>query len=192
MFLIAFPLVVNLKYILTLWLGQYPTHTEALSILVIVGLMVSCLSGPLYVTIYATGNIKYYQIIVSIVALSILPMAYIVGKLGGTPETIFAIRASNFLLVLLVQLFFLKRYICLYVSAFVKSVIVPVSVIFGLTCSFYFLFHKYIQPASTFCELIYQTLIYIAFIGAIVWIIGLSKKEKNQLKTLILLRIQKK
>jgi len=192
MFIIAFPLVVNLKYVLTLWLGQYPAHTETLCILIIAGLMISCLSGPLYVTIYATGNIKKYQIVVSLVALSILPIAYLVGKLDGTPETIFAVRASNFLFVLLVQLFFLKRYISLYIGGFVKSVILPVSIIFCLTCGFYYLLHQYMIPASSLWGLLYQTIIYVVFIGVIVWFIGLSTVEREQLKHLVFSRFYKK
>ena len=191
-FIIAFPLIVNLNYVLTLWLGKYPSHTEALSILILIGLLISCLSGPLWVSIYATGNIKYYQLSVSIVALSILPIAYIIGKFGGSPEVIYAVRASNFIFVLIVQLFFLKKYISMDIKGFISSVILPACLIMILTIGCYYILHQIMNPADSFIALVYQTIIYIIMIGSLVWLLGLTKTEKQQLTTLVINRLHKK
>lgn len=188
-FIIAFPLIVNLNYVLTLWLGKYPAHTDSLCILIIAGLMISCLSGPLWVSIYATGNIKTYQIVVSSVALSIIPIAYFIGRLGCTPEAIFMVRASIFLFVLIVQLYFLNKYINLNIGGFVKSVILPVFIIFAVTCIFYYGSHQLIPSANTFVELVYQTVIYVLFIGLLIWNIGLNKIERQQLWRIISSRL---
>lgn len=191
-FIIAFPLIVNMSCVLSIWLGSYPSHTEELSILVMAGLLISCLSGPLWVTIYATGKIKYYQIVVSIVALSILPISYVAGWMGASPEVIFAIRASNFISVFLVQLFFLHRYIALNIWGFFKSVLVPVLLILLITIVFYLILHRFILPATNLLELFYQTAIYVVFICIIVWLMGLTKPEREQILVLISSRIVKK
>lgn len=191
-FIIAFPLIANLACVLSIWLGNYPLHTEELSILVMAGLLISCLSGPLWVTIYATGKIKYYQIVVSIVALSVLPVSYLAGRMGASPEVIFVIRASNFIFVLLVQLFFLHRYITLNIWKFVKSVLVPVFLILFMTICFYLIIHQIIQPASNIWELTYQTAIYVVLICIMVWLLGLTKLERRQLLKLVTSRIVKK
>ncbi len=191
MFLLSYPLIVNLKYVLTLWLGEYPAHTESLSVLIIVGLMISCLSGPLWVSIYATGNIKYYQIVVSLVMLTVLPIAYYIGKSGGTPEMIFIVRATCFIFVLLVQLYFLRKYINLHIRGFAQAVILPVSVILALSCVFYNIVHLYMTGAETFWVFLYQTLMYEVFIGVLMWTIGLKKSERKQLMTFVLSRIKK-
>ena len=184
-FIIAFPLIISLKYVLTLWLGQYPAHTESICVLIIVGLMVSCLSGPLWVSIYATGNIKTYQIVVSSVTLSIIPISYIIGKMGGSPETIFLVRASNFLFVLMIQLYFLNKYINLNVKEFLKSVILPIFIILTITCGFYYFIHLILPSTRTFFSLIYQTIIYVSVITLLVWSIGLDKRERYQILQLI-------
>ena len=189
-FIIAFPLIVNLNYVLSLWLGQYPAHTDSLSILIIVGLIISCLSGPLWVTIFATGDIKKYQVVVSTVALSIIPIAYFLGLLGGTPEAIYAVRSSNFLLVLIVQLYFLRKLINLKISGFIKSVIFPVAIIVVITYGFYAGISLCMPSASSFIELICQTVIYVFFIGLLVWGIGLNKLERQQFTRLVLSRLQ--
>lgn len=190
-FIITFPLIVNLKYVLTLWLGQYPSHTEALSILILIGLLISCLSGPLWVSIYATGNIKYYQLAVSIVALSILPITYIMGKMGGSPEAIYAARASNFLFVLLVQLFFLKKYISMDIKGFIRFVIMPVCLILFLTVGCYYILHQFMSPADSFMAMVYQTIIFIIIIGSLTWLLGMTKTEKQQLTSLFVNRLHR-
>lgn len=106
MYLISFPLIINLPCVLSLWLGDYPEHTVAICSLVLIGVLISCLSGPLWVSIYATGKIKVYQIVVSSVALSVLPIIYIGGLFGMTSEQMFIVRALNYLVVLIVQLYF--------------------------------------------------------------------------------------
>lgn len=188
-FIIAFPLIVNLNYVLTLWLGQYPAHTDSLSILIIVGLMISCLSGPLWVTIYATGDIKKYQVVVSMVALTIIPVAYIIGRMGGTPEAIYAVRSSNFLFVLIVQLLFLRKFIHLSVPGFIKSVISPIAIIVAVTYLFYKGTRLCLPVATSLVELIYQTLIYVLIIGLLIWAIGFNKSERQQLTRLVTSRL---
>lgn len=191
MFLLSYPLVVNLKYVLTLWLGQYPAHTESLSILIIVGLMISCLSGPLWVSIYATGNIKHYQIVVSLVMLTILPIAYFIGKSDGSPEAIFVARASCFIFVLLVQLYFLRKNIGLQIRGFLRAVILPVSVILALSCTYYFVIRLFLTEAESFWQFLFQTLAFELFIGVLMWTIGLKQSERKQLVSLVLSRIKK-
>ncbi len=191
MFIIAFPLTVNLKYVLSLWLGEYPLHTEELAILIFIGLLISCLSGPLWVSIYATGRIKYYQISVSIVALSILPITYVLGRLGGSPEAIYTVRASNFLFVLLLQLFFLKKYISMNIKDFCSSVLLPVIMLLALTIGCYYIIQLYISPACDFISLVYQSAMYVAIIGLLVWLLGLSKAEKQQLIAIVRNRLHK-
>ena len=191
-FIIAFPLIANISYVLKLWLGEYPAHTESLSILVLAGLLISCLSGPLWVSIYANGNIRAYQIVVSIVALSILPISYFCGSLGSAPEVIFLVRASNYIFVLIVQLFFLKRYIGLKIGAFIKNVLIPVSVILISSIGFFYIMSSFIIPANSFWELLCQTVVYVFFIGIVIWIIGLNKRERQQLVTLIMSRVNKR
>jgi len=191
-FVFAYPLLFNIDCVLSLWLGQYPMHTSSLCALIIAGLLVSCLSGPLWVSIYATGKIKYYQIIVSFVALAILPIAYIMGRFDATPEAIFIVRSSNFVFVLIVQLFFLRKYISLDISGFIKSVIVPVIVISGSAFVFYLILHRVMLPAETFGELVYQTIIYVSLAFILVWTIGITKEERKQFVSIVLNRIHKK
>lgn len=193
MFLVSFPLLTNLKFVLTTWLGQYPAHTESLTMLIIVGLMISCLSGPLWVSIYATGNIKNYQVVVSLLTLTILPIAYLIGRYDGSPETIFVVRAMNYVFVMLVQLYFLHSYIQLDIRQFAKDVIFPVALIILISFTLFLLFHSNLMnDADSIGTFLVQTFIYIAFVSIQIWSIGLKNTERQQLFNFALTYIKKK
>lgn len=62
---IGLPLVVNVKYVLGIWLKSYPEYTEGLVVAILCYLFVTVLNAPLWTAIKATGNIRTYQIIIS-------------------------------------------------------------------------------------------------------------------------------
>jgi len=55
--LIAVPLLVEMPFVLSLWLGEYPEYTVIFSRLVIITAMVDTLGHPLTTAVCATGNI---------------------------------------------------------------------------------------------------------------------------------------
>lgn len=191
MYLISYPLIINLPCVLSLWLGKYPDHTVMICTLVLVGVLISCLSGPLWVSIYATGEIKVYQIIVSCIGLSILPIIYIGGYIGMTPEQMFLVRVFNYVFVLLVQLYFLRKYIKLNPFVFFKSVLIPILVIVILTIAFYWLIRPYVPQANSFESLLIQTVMYVSVIGVLVFFIGLRKSERASILYIIFSKLKK-
>ena len=191
MYLISYPLIINLPCVLSLWLGEYPDHTVMICALVLVGVLISCFSGPLWVSIYAIGEIKVYQIIVSCVALSILPIIYIGGRWGMTPEQMFFVRAFNYVFVLFVQLHFLRKYIKLSLFVFFKSVLIPIFAIVILTIAFYLVIRSYVPRANSFGSLAIQTIMYISVVGSLVFFIGLRKGERASLLNMIFSKLKK-
>lgn len=191
MFIISYPLIINISYVLSLWLGKFPLHSDTIAVWVLVGVLVSCLSGPLWVSIYATGRIKFYQLAISATALSVLPIIYVGGKYGMTPEQMFVVRALNYVIVLFVQLLFLRNYIQLSVSSYVRAVLVPVIGIVILSIGFYYATSMVVPCAKTFLELCWQTLMYVIVIGCMIAFVGLKRGERESFSNMILSKIKK-
>ena len=80
--LVGTVVIYNLDFLLNVWLKDVPDYTISLSRLMIIGAMIDALSSPLYVSIYATGRIKYYQITISIVLLLNILLSYVLFKMG--------------------------------------------------------------------------------------------------------------
>lgn len=179
MLILSYPLVANMDYVLRLWLGSYPSHTPEICTMILMGVLISSISGPLWVTIYATGNIKKYQIIVSSVALTVVPIVYIGGKCGMTPEIMFVVRALNYLAVLIVQMLILKNNIGLIISGFINNVIIPSILVLFSSISFYFIAIKYyFKECDGFYSFVFQSIVYIAILVSLIWIFGLTKGER--------------
>ncbi len=190
MYFISYPLIINLQCVLSLWLNKYPEHTVSICSLILIGVLISCLSGPLWVSIYATGKIKAYQIAVSCVALSVLPIIYIGGILGMSPEQMFIVRALNYIGVLIVQLFFLRRYILLKSSTFMKAVIMPVSFVVLGTLAFYLVTCNLMDRADTLGGLLVQSAMYAVVAIVLIVLVGLSKEERNSIGRILLSKIK--
>lgn len=83
--LISIPVILNLDYILKLWLGFVPNYTAQFVIFSILISLLYALSECVTKAIQATGRIKWLQIGVSIIMLCELPMAWVLMELGYPP-----------------------------------------------------------------------------------------------------------
>ena len=77
--------------VLNLWLKEVPEGTADFLRLLLVILIVEQMSSPLVAAISATGSIKKNQIISNGIKIFIVPVAYIVLKMGGAPWTVFVV-----------------------------------------------------------------------------------------------------
>lgn len=180
MFVVAFPLLMNIDYILLLWLGEYPPHAETICSIIIIGALIECLSGPLWVSIFATGKIKVYQVVISSILILNIPISYIGGKLGMTPEGMYIVRNVIFVFALATRLIFLHRMICLNMMTFLRKVVFP---IFRTLCFIVipvFLFYKGFVPfASDFISLLWQSVLLGLYGMVVVYTVGLQASERN-------------
>lgn len=108
---ISFPILVSTEYVLKLWLGIVPDHTVLFIRLVIVFSLFEALSGPLITSMYATGKVRAYQLVVGGLQMLNFPISYVLLKLGGIPETIMMVAIGVSFVCLLARLVMLKSMI---------------------------------------------------------------------------------
>ena len=71
--------------------------------------LLDALQGPLWVSVQATGKIRDYQILMSVMILANLPVSYLFLRIGYVPEVVLEIRCILSILILWVRLWYLKR-----------------------------------------------------------------------------------
>ncbi len=82
-FIISTPFIMNTEFILKLWLGSIPEYAPMFVRIMMFTIIIGSFNKGISEYIFATGNIKWYQLIVnSIILLSIL-VGYILLKMGG-------------------------------------------------------------------------------------------------------------
>lgn len=121
------PILFETETILTIWLKEVPEHAVAFVRLVLIYSLVEVLSGTIVRAVLATGDIKKYQIIIGSIALSTMPIAYLVLKLGGFAETTMYVSIIVAVVTIIARLFIVKPMIGLSFTTFTKEVIWPVT-----------------------------------------------------------------
>ena len=83
---IVLPIITRTEYILNLWLKDVPEYAVIFTQLVLVNAIFEATAAPTIAAALATAKIKKFEIVVSILAFSNLPISYILLRFGCPPE----------------------------------------------------------------------------------------------------------
>lgn len=106
--LLCFPLLIELDFLLRLWLGDVPDGAWELTCLSIIqgGIALTC--GGIYNLINASGRIKWFKINVSFFFLICIPLGYVWLRMGGASYTLLILFIIADVLQRVVQLVLLR------------------------------------------------------------------------------------
>lgn len=188
MLLPSLPILLETKYLMTLWLGDIPSYTVEFTQLMIINALITLLGGGLNAVVQATGKIKYFQIILSTTSLLSLPIAYVMFKFGYQPSSILFAYISTAVINLIAWQILLKIVIDFDVILFLKISYLKVLYVFIL-----------ISPIFLVRDLLRDGLMRFLFISVAaiiglagsIYFAGLDQREKNVMR-LIVIRLFKK
>lgn len=122
--IISLPLMIDLEYILGLWLGpNIPDHTIIFTRLVVITMMISVLNTPITQVIHATGKMRKYQLTTSFVICSILPISYIFLRLGFAAKFVFYIGIAITIINQIACAWVLRGVFSYNISTYIRNVI---------------------------------------------------------------------
>lgn len=142
-FAIAPALIVCIKPILSLWLTIVPEYTAAFSVIFIIFSMINALSGPLWTAALATGDIKRYQMLMSALIISNLPVMYIMLLAGLSPVYVLSIRAIISLVSHFARLIYLKRHIGFPIGQYMRNVMIRTTAMTAISFPLCFVVCRY-------------------------------------------------
>lgn len=193
LFVMAFPLCINIKYVLSIWLVQVPDYSAQFLILILIDALVGNLFGtPLMTSLAATGKIRNYQITVSTIILLIVPVSYVILKLGAGPESVFYVAIVFNLLSGIARYVFCHKQIGYSAKKYLSYVIFPLAGVVILSLPLPLLAKRYLS--SDMSDLAnFLILCSIAFIISMVasWFIGFSKHERVMITEVIRKKLHK-
>ena len=87
---LSVPLIVEMDYILNIWLGDnVPEYASLFSCLVLVHVTITSLNQPFSQVIHAIGKMKVFQLVTGGITCMIIPASYLAFKFGATPSAVF-------------------------------------------------------------------------------------------------------
>ena len=185
-FIIALPLILQIDYVLSLWLGHVPPYAKIFAILSIVSILIDSLSNPLVSAAQATGNIKKYQITLCIILLSGVPVSYCLLSFYKNPNLVFYITIFISLISLIARLIIVRSLIKLPVKSFLKDVVFHVCLSSTLSVIVAYIYIHYSHSSgNSFLGFVVNTLIILIVTVAAIIVFGLNKTERTQVKTIL-------
>ena len=121
---LSLPILLETETILTIWLKNVPEHTTNFLRLILCITIIDAVANPFMISASATGKVKLYQSIVGGIQLTILPISYVILKMGGNPESVFIIHLLICIIAFIVRLIIIKPMILLSISLYFKDVII--------------------------------------------------------------------
>ena len=185
MLFVAFPIIMEMDFILGIWLKNVPAYTIPFVRLILVWSLIETINGPLYMAIQSTGKIKLYQLIVGIINLSNIPLLIFSFSVGAGPLWLMYIKISLNLFALVFRIYLCYKLVDFPVKRFIlNSLLRPVLVVvLSVLCLFcckqlLIIFHG-------FSFVFVTTIACLFFTSILVLLLGITKTEFNVFKSYI-------
>ena len=123
------PLALEIDYVLGLWLKEVPQYSNVFVCLMLCIAMVDAVSNPFMTAAAATGRVRVYQSVVGGILLTIVPVAYLVLRMGGAPYTVFFVHLSIALVAFVVRFHIIRKLISLSVCEYLRKVVLPCALV---------------------------------------------------------------
>lgn len=188
-FLFALPIIMEIHFVLQLWLGDnVPMFTEIFTLWVLLTAFVSNLNGPTSGVVHATGNMKNYQLVTSIVSLSIVPLTYCAYKNGASPEVGFIIVFVVTAICQILSLAILRTLVNFSIISYIKEV--ALSLLCIVILSYFVAMIPHVLMEEGFTRLVIVTFVSIVAELLFFVIFGMNKVERKGASEYLFSRIK--
>lgn len=174
--IIAIPFLVNTEEVLQLWLKTVPEYAVVFCQLMILYFLIDSIQAPLWTAIYATGNIRSYQLWYSFLVAFNIPLAYTLLKMGMPPYYVLIVRVGLNFISAIIRTIYLSYFMNFPAMKYFKSIVLRAAMV---TILAYFI-ARIINNNSdrNFTELLLMITLTVGAVIGIIYIIGINKKER--------------
>ena len=181
MYIFVVPLVLEIQPVLKVWLGEYPDYTEIFIILTLCTTCIEVMTYSLDTMAQATGKIKLYQFLISIIVLLNLPLSIFLLKLHYEAFFVIIVYAVLMLFSFIIRLLMLHYILIDFkLKTFFIETILPVFLLIVLSLPLPILIKIAIDNTILqFFSVVVISIISNIFIG---YKLLLNKEDKEQVQ----------
>ena len=176
MLFISSPFLLQTEWILKIWLGEVPPYVCLFTQLIIIETLIDSLNSGVSELIFASGKIKFYQIITNLLRIASLFLAFIFLKLGLPAHYIFYSYILCTISAFFARQWVLKRTLNFDISLLFKKAYIPCLTVTLLFIPFIFI-KLNIHPITSLFLLMF-------FLSSLIVFIGLDSNERSIIKNL--------
>ena len=191
LFFLSLPVLMETNFILTLWLKTVPDDAVIFTQIMICISLIYTTANPCIIANQATGKVKIYQMVVGGILLLILPISYVVLKLGAPAYSVFIVHFCIESVAQFSRMYMLRKLIHLPLWQYMKNIYIPIvstvviAIILPLVVR--------MQVAEGWLRFLAVGFACVLSVGASSYFIGFTKQERVFFldKSLRLLRIKR-
>ena len=177
----SLPILIFLKPILQLWLNDVPEYTDIFVELIVISFLIQQMYPGFNRIIYAVGEIKWYQIWMSVLLISNIPIGCILFLLGTPAYSIFIVMLFLQVSVLVLTMQICKKLTNLKLNDYYLRNIVQIIIIICLVLCGKFVSSSYFNGFNSIKYIILFSSIIEILYFSIFLLTGLTKTEKSYL-----------
>ena len=180
LFLLILPICIELNFILGVWLGDnIPEHTQSFCLIILVTTAVLIPMNALSTLVHASGNMRNYQVIGSVVKFLSVPCAYVMLYFGLEPEWAFIMVLVFDIIGFIVGLFIIRTLMPFSIISYVTRVFLPLLPVFTIGIFSSWFVHNMIDNNVAR----FLTVLFTGFVFSVLsfYYIALIRSERNLL-----------
>lgn len=175
----AMPLILEAEYVTKLWLGQTPAYSVIFIQMMLLYCLIESVSKTIMAGVHASGKIRAYQIVIGSFQIIILPIAYIILRLGHSPVVVFSAMIIVDIIAVFARMLMARSIFGLSIWAYFWEVLVKVTLVTVVALALPLVLRIYLADNIwRFVIVVGTSLISITIT---VLIIGCSKSERKAL-----------
>ena len=191
LFFLSLPVLMETNFILTLWLKTVPDDAVIFTQIMICISLIYTTANPCVIANQATGKVKIYQMVVGGILLLILPISYVVLKLGAPAYSVFIVHFCIESLAQFSRMYMLRNLIHLPLWQYMKNIYIPIVSTVAIAIILPLVVRM--QVAEGWLRFLAVGFTCVLSVGASSYFIGFTKQERVFFldKSLRLLRIKR-
>ena len=189
LFLVSFPIILNIEYVLDIWLVDVPEYAGQFCTLLIIYSLIDSIQAPFWIGINSTGNIRTYEIWLSIVLFLNIPFSYFALKMGLPAYSVLLVRVLLNLLTAIFRTIQVKVQLQFPLRTYLLNVVLRVLAVTAASCIIW-----HIIPDGSICDsLLHFGLLYVAAsasVAILIMLVGFSREDRTMIISFIRKRLK--
>lgn len=187
--LTTLPIMLETELILKLWLGQIPPYTIEFMRIILLTTWINSIANPLIVSVKATGHIQRYESTVSIIMMCILPISYVLLRLGYNAVSVFIVHLVMEICAMSFRISITSKMINFKLSDYFQKVLFRL-ILVSMVALFLPLLCRYLMTHGIWNSIL--TILIAVFSSILsVYFVGLESSEKQFISSKVLSNFQK-
>ena len=190
LWVLCLPIFFSINTILHMWLTEVPEYTNTFTLWILACSLVIVFNNPVWPIALAIGDLKRYVPYESCVSLMIFPLSYVALRSGCSPVIVFVIMFGVKCCYVVVVLTIINRYIHFSGYKYLRNVILPIVKVVSASSFIAYGLSKILPDTLPYIILLIFLIVSLAL--AVIWIFGITHRQRGYLITFLKSKLSKK